>query len=91
MVNEETIDYLRYLYENIFDESVGNSKEFLNFVHGNVHPLRIKVEDWLADRSGLDILYQFNINTEQNALMNKMQSAKELDTFITNYIENNNV
>lgn len=89
MFHEQTIEYLRYLYENIFDESVGNSKEFLNFVHGNIHPLRIKIEDWIADRGNIESIYNFNTNTEQSALMNKMQSAKELDTFITNYIENN--
>ena len=91
MLNKEKIEYIRELYRNIFNENADNSKEITIFVLGNPHPLRIKVEDWLAhvDRS---MLFDENaLQGNKMELTEKLASAHELDAFVTNFIENNYV
>jgi hypothetical protein len=85
MLNEKELRVARNLYEKIFLEMVEDSKEFRNFAKGNPHPLRMKVEDWI-----------YNIENEFVGKMTKEMSrllacAQELDTFITTYIEENNL
>lgn len=89
MLNTEEIQYLKELYAIIFEENADNSKEFITFANGIPHPLRIKVEDWLVSNSNIDKFYNFDRNKERLALMDKMEAARELDLFVTNYIENN--
>jgi len=91
MINEQFINYLTDLYENIFEESVTNSKEFIIFVQDkNPHPLRIKVEELIEERT--ELLYQYPYGSIDNKILwEKIIAMHELDTLITNYIENNNV
>lgn len=89
MVTLETLEYIRYLFENIFPENANNSKEFSTFANGNPNLLRVKVENWLAEHSTIDLLYDFNKEQEIHALVNKMSFAYELDFVITKYIEDN--
>lgn len=89
MLTAEEILYLKELYANIFEENADNSKEFITFANGIPHPLRIKVENWLIKWHNAEKFYVFNVATEARALTNKVEAAHELDTFITNYIENN--
>jgi len=93
MINEQFINYLTNLYENIFEENVVNSKEFLTFVQDeNLHPLRIKVEDIIIEIEQNIIRSADNSNPViTKELLDKMSLAVELDTFIMSYIENNNV
>ena len=79
MIDRNNIPYITKLYEFVFDELVGNSKEFIIFVNSNnPHPLRIKVEDYITDTLAED---NIKIN------LDKLSDAYELDTFITSYIE----
>ena len=48
MINKEILIECKKLYEKIFNESIDNSKEFLTFVQGNPHLLRIKIEEEIA-------------------------------------------
>jgi len=89
MITEENVAHVKNLYENIFKESAENSKEFITFASGNPHPLRVKLDDWLSERQDLEVLYNFNTNTEIHAYMNEVACAYELDCLIMNYIENN--
>lgn len=73
MLTKEFILTIRILYEKIFKEVAENSKEFITFVQGNPHPLRIKVEDYI-DR--LDI-------------RDETHPSYILDELIMEYIENN--
>jgi hypothetical protein len=91
MFTEEQIAHIKKLYSKIFDEDAGDSKEFTIFVNGNPHPLRVKVEIWLSDMDSIEVLYNLDTNTERNIFINKVIAAQELDTFITDYIENNYV
>ena len=88
MFTAEEILYLKELYASIFGENADNSKEFIIFANGIPHPLRIKVEEWLVKWHNAEKFYVFNTDTEARALTNKVEAAHELDTFITNYIEN---
>jgi hypothetical protein len=90
MVKDNDIDYLKYLYENIFGENAWNSKEFINFVQkGNPHPLRIKIEDYAYNRDS-SILEDRNSKSEDRIkFLTTTMLVKELDTYITNYIEDN--
>ena len=82
MFTAEELQYLGELYANIFEENANNSKEFITFANGIPHPLRIKVENWFIGATSL------SIKRVSLSLMDKMEAARELDTFITNYIEN---
>jgi len=86
--NKYDLEYLKYLYENIFEESVDNSKEIANFVANNPHPLRIKVEDWLSKNGGLIDLNFSDTQQGINAFVNKILLAYELDLLIMTQIEN---
>jgi hypothetical protein len=92
MFNEPDVKYLKNLYENIFSESIDNSKEFINFVQGDPHSLRIKVEE-TSKKIEEDIfrLCDHVNGATINPLIHKLSLVTELDTFITNYIENNYV
>jgi hypothetical protein len=90
MISTEITHYLKDLYENIFGESTNNSKEFTTFVKDeNPHPLRIKVEDELANlKEGLvDQDPPYFANNFLQPLAVKISYLIELDTFITNYID----
>jgi hypothetical protein len=76
------------LYGNIFHENADNSKEFSTFVQGYPHDLRVKVEDWITENSRNVITN--GIQRDANYL-DRFNSAYELDTFITDYIENHYV
>jgi|WetSurSiteA1Bulk_404760.scaffolds.fasta_scaffold189052_2 hypothetical protein len=90
---EEDLIRIKNLYENIFDESADNSKEFINFANGNPHPLRLKVEDWLtSEREALNDPYHlrsFGLEQKLHQHVGRINSAFELDCLIMNYIENN--
>jgi hypothetical protein len=91
MVDKNFIDNLANLYENIFHESAVESKELLIFAQeGNIHPLRIKVENFKDSNINSPILLNPD-STKQDRLkfINRMLSASELDTLITDYIETN--
>jgi hypothetical protein len=94
MLNKPNIEYIQFLYENIFEESVNNSKEFTTFVQNeNPHPLRIKVEE-TAEEINRKLIHQFDNNNEgvvTQLSIYKLTLVIELDTFLTNYIENNYV
>ena len=79
MFTAEELQYLGELYVNIFEENADNSKEFITFANGIPHPLRIKVENWIADIKNMP---------KGQEPVSKVLDAIELDTFITNYIEN---
>jgi Holliday junction resolvase len=89
MFPQEQLNDIRELYINIFEENVENSIEFTNFAKGKPNLLRIKVEDWIinADRSILES--ETSSYEERLNFMQKFLSAKELDTIITTYIEEN--
>jgi len=91
MLDKQFIDNLTNLYESIFEESVVDSKEFLIFVRGNdPHPLRIKVEDFIEEQA--ELLYSQPYNSVAGEIVwKKIVVIHELDTLITNYIEENYV
>ena len=93
MYIEENLALIKNLYENIFGESVDNSKEFLNFANGNPHPLRQKLEDWLlrekdVEEDPYNLKHHSSIN-QLHAHVARINAAFELDYIITNYIEEN--
>jgi len=88
MFIREEVDHLKDLYRNIFHENVDNSKEFTKFVKGFPNDLRIKVEDWITEQTQNILINGISRDAQS---MNRFDSAYELDTFITNYIENNYV
>jgi len=83
MLEEDNINYIKTLYRKIFDEDANNSKEFSNFVTGNPHPLRIKVENIIYELDS-DIYFNLKIIDED-----KRRYAIELDAIISSYIDNN--
>ena len=94
MFTKEDIRYLKDLYRKIFGKSANNSKEFANFVEGNPNSLRIKVEEEIIEvNEAIMCFIHFSEegNYEIHKLIAKRDLLKELDLFITNYIENHYV
>ena len=60
MINQNYLARLIKLYEKIFNEDINNSKEFLIFVQGNPHLLRIKVEEALSHNSEDELLIELD-------------------------------
>lgn len=85
------VEYLKFLYENTFNEISDNSKEFSTFVAGNPNPLRIKVEDWLYENGGLIGLNFLDIQRDTTISIDRISAAYELDLLITDYIERSNL
>jgi len=88
ILNEKDIEIVKNLYKKIFIGNVEESKEFINFVNGNPHPLRILIDEHLGQISDemmscLDIV-------EYNKLLKTRDLLKELERFIMEHIENNN-
>ena len=88
MFNTTEIEYLRRLYQKIFRKNAYSSKEFVNFVMGRPHQLRVKVEDALID-TNYKLIY-IHTCKRQKSLTRRRDLLKELDVFIINYIENTN-
>ncbi len=90
MFDKQFINYISNLYENIFDENAENSKELLTFVqNNNPHPLRIKVEEFLEQQIRLFYSQEFNLVADLDWY--RITTIYELDSLITEYIENNYV
>lgn len=78
MLSDAQIERCRQLYEIIFSEDANSSKEFITFVNEiSPHPLRIKVEEYAYTH-----MYDVGNKFQEDSLL-------ELDTLITNYIEDN--
>jgi len=94
MFKEETIDYIKYLYRNIFGKDADNSKEFIIFVqNGNPHPLRIQLEEILGkmNKEIIKLCDCVNNNPKITELIDKISFVTELDAIVMNYIEENGV
>jgi hypothetical protein len=88
MLSTTEIDYLRRLYQKIFRQNAYKSKEFINFVTGKPHLLRMKIEDTLITINR-ELMYT-HFQKRYIHLINRRDLLKELDVFIINFIENNN-
>jgi len=100
MFNEEYIINIKKLYENIFKNKANNSEEFINFVQGNPHSLRILVDKELTTTNDklLEVIKNISgletnsaiILTGKKAkkLLRKRDLLKELERIIMEYIEN---
>jgi hypothetical protein len=89
MINKETINHARILYENIFGDFADMSIEFTNFACGRPHLLRMKIDEELI------IINSEIMNCVDpeyyKELSDKRDKLKELERLIMEYIENNEV